>query len=99
MNRFRLTAEAEEDLEEIARYSLEAWGETQTLAYIEQLYAFFSLLSETPGVGRPRPELAAGVRSMPRPPHVIFYKEWSFGIAILRVLHGSRDIDTPDFPA
>ncbi|MCE9523587.1 MAG: type II toxin-antitoxin system RelE/ParE family toxin [Alphaproteobacteria bacterium] len=45
-------------------------------------------------LGRPRPELARDIRSIPCKPYVIFYCVTEPDIEIIRVLHGSRDIET-----
>lgn len=50
------------------------------------------LLARSPELGRPRVELAPGLRSFPVAPYVIFYRITSRGIEIIRILHGSRDI-------
>jgi len=44
-------------------------------------------------MGRARDELASGVRSFPFGRYVVFYAPLDDGIDIVRVLHGSRDID------
>jgi toxin ParE1/3/4 len=50
------------------------------------------LLSEFPGLGRPRDELAESLRSFPVGNYVIFYLPLGDGINVIRVLHGARDI-------
>ena len=50
------------------------------------------------GLGRPRPELAADLRSYPVKDHVIFYQQLGAqGVAVVRVLHSSRDISAEMF--
>jgi toxin ParE1/3/4 len=44
--------------------------------------------------GRERPELAPRLRSFPAGRYVLFYRPIGGGIEIVRVLHGSRDIDS-----
>ena len=44
-------------------------------------------------MGRGRDELAPGVRSFPFGRYVIFYAPIDKEIVVIRVLHGSRDID------
>ncbi len=44
-------------------------------------------------MGRARDELARGVRSFPFGRYVVFYMPLDNGIDVVRVLHGSRDID------
>lgn len=50
-------------------------------------------LSRFPKMGRVRNELGASLRSFPAGNYVIFYREVSKGIEIIRVLHGARDIE------
>jgi toxin ParE1/3/4 len=45
-------------------------------------------------MGRRRDELAPGLRSFPAGRYVIFYLPLTDGVDIVRVLHGSRDIET-----
>jgi len=50
------------------------------------------LLLTHPGMGRKRPELAAGLRSWPtRTRYILFYFADAAGIAIARILHHARD--------
>lgn len=49
-------------------------------------------LAGRPLIGRERPELAPGLRSMPVGRYVIFYRPIPDGIEIARVLHGARDV-------
>jgi toxin ParE1/3/4 len=50
-------------------------------------------LADTPGLGRRREELAAGLRSFPVGNYVIFYRPIEDGIEVVRVLHGARSIE------
>jgi toxin ParE1/3/4 len=52
------------------------------------------LIAESPYIGREREELAPGIRSFPAGRYLIFYRPIADGIEIVRVLHGSRDVDT-----
>jgi toxin ParE1/3/4 len=49
-------------------------------------------LSRLPELGRKRPDLAPGLRSLPAGNYVIFYRPITDGIEVIRVLHGARDI-------
>ena len=51
-------------------------------------------LARHPGMGRLRTELAPDLRSFPIGRYVIFYLPMTNGVEIVRVLHGSRDIET-----
>jgi toxin ParE1/3/4 len=50
-------------------------------------------LARFPKMGRARNELGVSLRSFPVGNYVIFYREISKGIEIIRVLHGARDIE------
>jgi toxin ParE1/3/4 len=53
----------------------------------------FQNMSSFPFSGPSRPELGQGVRSVFVLPYLIFYAVRSDHIAVLRVLHGSRNIE------
>lgn len=53
----------------------------------------FANLIDFPFIGRDRSALSQGIRSIVAYPYVIFYRIEASGIAIIRVLHGRRDID------
>jgi toxin ParE1/3/4 len=50
-------------------------------------------LARFPKMGRARNELGVSLRSFPVGNYVIFYREVSKGMEIIRVLHGARDIE------
>jgi toxin ParE1/3/4 len=56
------------------------------------------LLARSPGLGRPRPDLWPDLRSYPvLNTYIIYYRETDQGIEIVRVLHGSRQVDPSMF--
>jgi toxin ParE1/3/4 len=50
-------------------------------------------LARTPGMGRRREELLPGLQSFPVGNYVVFYRAIDGGIDVIRILHGSRDIE------
>jgi toxin ParE1/3/4 len=50
-------------------------------------------LARTPGMGRRREELLPGLQSFPVGNYVVFYRAIEDGIDVIRILHGSRDIE------
>jgi toxin ParE1/3/4 len=50
-------------------------------------------LAGHPNLGRSRDELEEGIRSFPVGKYVIFYRVIPAGVEIVRVLHGSRDLN------
>lgn len=53
-------------------------------------------LATMPAIGREEPLLAINLRSFPVGNYLIFYRPTAEGIALVRVLHGARDI-TPEY--
>lgn len=53
-------------------------------------------LAAMSGIGREEPNLAANLRSFPVGNYLIFYRPIADGIALVRVLHGARDI-SPEY--
>ena len=48
-------------------------------------------------MGRPRPEFAPNLRSIPEGSHVIFYRPIDDGIELIRVIHRARDLSSEMF--
>lgn len=97
MPRIRYTNSAEADLLElwltIAEENLTAADDA-----LDVIQATVSLLGTQPEMGRARPELADGLRSLPtRTPYIIFYLPDEDGLLVVRVLHHARDIDADYF--
>jgi toxin ParE1/3/4 len=51
-----------------------------------------TLLAQQPGIGRDRSDIVSGLRGFPVGNYVIFYQPTNDGIAVVRILHGARDI-------
>lgn len=49
-------------------------------------------ISEQPELGRTRPELTQGLRSLPCGRYLIFYRVHDALVEFVRILHGNRDI-------
>jgi toxin ParE1/3/4 len=91
---YRLAKRAEADLDEIADYIAAESGSLDTATHvIEGLAARFLFLAENPYAGRARDgDLGPGRRSFPADRYVIVYRVAGRDVVILRVAHGSRDI-------
>ena len=81
------------DLAEIWAY-IAADSPDQADAFVDLVDSKFQALSRRPGVGRRRPELSSHIRSLAVGRYVVFYRPLSRGIEVVRVLHGSRDIES-----
>ena len=57
MSNYRLTPDAQSDLIDIRRFTLDRWGEAQSKKYLFELRQTLHLLAETPSLGKPRPDV------------------------------------------
>jgi toxin ParE1/3/4 len=84
------------DYEDIWRYIARdnpAAADRMISAFERQL----STLAAMPGSGRKESRLAPDLRSFPVGSYLIFYRPRADGIAVVRVLHGARDITSAYF--
>ena len=88
-----LSPEAKKDLLDIRAYTQNKWGHQQAQQYIDALEKRCNELARSPHMGRERPEINPGYRSIAEGKHVIFYRTGDSGIEILRILHGRMDIE------
>jgi len=86
---FRISIEAELDIDRIAAYTTSTWGWRQTDQYLAKLEDGFNLLAQNPMIGRPCDSLRAGLRRFEIGKHVVFYVLESDAILVARVLHES----------
>ena len=89
--KLEVTSQAVSDLREIEEYI----GKDNALAavdFVQRLTDRFYQLSNMPGIGRKRDELAAGLRSSGVGDHLIFYRVAGEKVVIVHVLHGARDL-------
>ncbi|HHJ15754.1 MAG TPA: type II toxin-antitoxin system RelE/ParE family toxin [Gammaproteobacteria bacterium] len=94
MSSYRLSPEAKKDLLAIRVYTRTKWGNLQAQKYIDALEKKCVELANSPHIGRERPEIKSGYRSLAEGKHVIFYRVSDGGIDILRILHGRMDIES-----
>jgi toxin ParE1/3/4 len=84
---FRLTPEAQADLIEIRRYTLQQWGAEQSQKYLREMRNTMGLLAETPALGKSRPDVGADVHSFPHGSHSIYYVVHEQQLVVFGVLH------------
>ena len=92
MARYSLTRKAQEDIGEILTY-IAVDNIDAAIKFDDRLTEVFELLSNNKKIGRLRPELKEDLRSVPEGNYLIFYRIWAGEIAIVRVMHGARDLD------
>lgn len=91
MKRASLSPEAENDLVDIWVF-IATDDPVAADRFVDRHRERCAFLAESPGVGRERPELAAGLRSFPIGNYLIFYRLTADGIDVVRVLSGYRDL-------
>ena len=84
--------EADNDLLQISSYLSERSVQA-TQSVLDNINQCFVSLTSFPRRGSPRPDLGLDVRSVIASPYVVFYAARQDHVTILRVLHGSRDIE------
>jgi toxin ParE1/3/4 len=87
------TSQAEQDLIDIGTYIAED-DPAAADRWLELVDQKCQLLATMPQMGRSRADLAPNLRSLPVGDYIIFYRPASDGIALIRVLHGARDLET-----
>lgn len=92
IKRFKLSEQADFDLEDIFDYTEHHHSFNQAVKYLNNLDAVFEQLILNPVIGRKRNELKLGLYSIAEQEHIIFYRIKDNHIRIVRVLHGSKDM-------
>ena len=89
--RYRVSEEAEQDLDEIFLY----WANQASLEaadrIIDGITERFWLLGEHPNAGKPAGNIARGVKCFPAGKYLIYYRNARRGTDILHIFHGARD--------
>jgi len=93
MRELRLSARAENDLADIADYTIAEFGIPQARKYRDQFGACFASLVDNPYLGRSAEELVPGLRRIRQQAHVVFYLPSDDAVLIVRVLHHSMDFE------
>ncbi len=86
MNRYTLTARAEDDLLITFLDGIEMFGLHQARRYKDELDRCFQLIASNPQIGRLVPSIGEGVRRHEHKSHVILYEEAERTVTILAVV-------------
>jgi len=95
MGEFRLSPEAESELDSIWIYVARESGSTDTATrVVERITERFWLLARYPYMGRRRDDdLRSGLRSLPADDYIIIHRIVEEDVVlILHIAHGSRDL-------
>lgn len=88
---YRLTPRALVDLEDIWRYTAEAWSVERADRYTDELARVFETIAALPTLARERTEFDPPVRIHTHESHLIVYALADDYVAILRLLGGRQD--------
>ena len=86
---YKVSPSAQQDLVDIYIRGFREWGEAKADAFQLQLISSFHTMVENPDMGREvsvRPQL----RRHELRPYIIFYRKFSYGIRIARILYKNR---------
>lgn len=86
MIEYRLSIEAELDLDELYDEGYYNYGEIQADKFYHRLIGSFELLAEFPLSGRSADNIYAGLRRVEFNPYVILYQPRDYGVYIARIL-------------
>ena len=89
----RITTQAQADMDDAWDYLAER-NPAAADRLLDDLLERAHFHAQHPLAGRPRDDLVPGLRSFVVRPYVAFYRVAEDTIEVVRVLHGSRDIDS-----
>ena len=91
MAEHRLSRKAQRDLDGIFDYTVKHWGLPQALRYTDLIEAACASLAEAPQHGQDCAAIRPGYRRWSVEQHLIYFRQTSYGIAIIRILHQRMD--------
>lgn len=97
MARIYIRPQAGIDLEDIADYIAEQASDRRAREFLRKIYSQMQIYASQPNAGRSRDELKQGMRSFLYNRYIVFYQPEEDGIMIVRVLHGSQDLNAMDY--
>ena len=92
---YKLTINAEEDFENILRYTYQEWGRKQAQKYHLQMKTALATIGEDPEAlfSRTRNDIFPGCRTFSFGKHRLAYYVAEDVVIVLRILHEKMDID------
>jgi toxin ParE1/3/4 len=92
--RIELSFNAEQDIDDIALYTLKEYGQKQQDLYLSLIEQGFYTIAENPFIGRGHSDLSDNIQIWTVGKHIIVYtvNDKTDSICILRILHQSVDV-------
>lgn len=95
MSRFRLSPEAQSDLEAMRRYLTRKGGPMLARHVLGEIRHALRFIAENPGAGHKREDLTDEmVKFWPVFSYLIVYEPSMRPIGIVRIIHGAQDVET-----
>ena len=91
MPKFKVSNKAGYDLIEIGQYTQNKFGVSQRNRYLDLINAKFLQLCNEPDIGLPCYKIRRKYYRCTIQKHTTFYKKYSYGIRIIRILHQRMD--------
>ena len=88
---YRVSIEAQYDLDEIFELGAASFGKKQAEKYLRAFMNAFALIGEYPKLAQLRPEVKSGFRFHPVGTHLVIYTIDDLGVLIVRVRHAHED--------
>lgn len=89
---YKVSPAAERDLIDIYLRGLNKWGEKQANEYQHRLISAFHTMVNNPNLGR-KVEIRPQLKQYDVIPYVIFYRKFSYGVRIARILYKNRAME------
>src|SRR5271157_5247608 len=90
MRRFRVSHDAQRDLEEVFLYWAERAGPGIADRVIDAIVERFWVLGQYPDSGRPCDDIAPGVKCFPAGKYLIYYRKIRRGVEIAHIFYATR---------
>jgi toxin ParE1/3/4 len=91
MAEYRLSPKAQRDLDGVFDYTATQWGLSQALRYTDLIETGCASLAESPLHSQNCTTIRPGYRRRNVEQHVIYFRQTSYGIAVIRILHQRMD--------
>ena len=96
MPEVQYSSQAETDLDDIATFTRQQWGQSQADSYFSSLVDTFETLARSPLIGRSYSDRYRNWRRFEHQSHVILYLPIPSGIRIQRLMHNRRKLQGAD---
>ncbi|MBL4744693.1 MAG: type II toxin-antitoxin system RelE/ParE family toxin [Cycloclasticus sp.] len=87
----KLTPDAADDIENIAEYTFDKWGEIKQYAYLVKIYEAIDHISDNEKIGKERNDIKKGYRAYDINEYLLFYRILENHIDILGVTGSERN--------